>query len=106
MAHKRAHRSLHARVSAYAGASVAVVLVVAGLTMIGVERRHDDANIRTVADGLWWAATTVTTVGYGDRYPVTGLGRLIPRSAGSGALSACRMQQMPCQVGRITVVET
>ena len=63
--------------SAYVGASVAVVLVVAGVAMTGVERRDDDANVRTVADGLWWAATTVTTVGYGDRYPVTGLGRLI-----------------------------
>ena len=73
VANRRAHRSLHARVSAYVGASVLVVLVVAGVAMSGVERGSEDANIRTVADGVWWAATTVATVGYGDRYPVTGL---------------------------------
>ena len=35
------------------------------------------ANIKTFPDALWWAITTVTTVGYGDRYPTTGTGRLV-----------------------------
>jgi voltage-gated potassium channel len=34
-------------------------------------------NIRTAADALWWAMSTVTTVGYGDFYPVTWEGRLV-----------------------------
>jgi voltage-gated potassium channel len=34
-------------------------------------------NIQTAEDAIWWAFTTVTTVGYGDRYPVTEGGRLV-----------------------------
>jgi voltage-gated potassium channel len=34
-------------------------------------------NIKTAEDAIWWAFTTVTTVGYGDRFPVTGGGRLV-----------------------------
>ena len=36
-----------------------------------------DANIRTPMDALWWSFVTITTVGYGDRYPVTPEGRLV-----------------------------
>lgn len=76
-ANRRAKRSLHARVSAYVGASVVVILGIAAVAMVEAQRRSPDANITTLPDGLWWAATTVSTVGYGDRYPVTGLGRLV-----------------------------
>jgi voltage-gated potassium channel len=36
-----------------------------------------ESNIRTAGDALWWAFATVTTIGYGDRYPVTLAGRLV-----------------------------
>jgi voltage-gated potassium channel len=36
-----------------------------------------DSNIRTAEDAMWWAFTTVTTVGYGDHYPVTSEGRMV-----------------------------
>lgn len=36
-----------------------------------------ESNIRTAEDALWWAMTTITTVGYGDRYPVTNAGRIV-----------------------------
>jgi len=36
-----------------------------------------DANIKSPADALWWAFTTITTVGYGDKYPMTHEGRLV-----------------------------
>ena len=41
------------------------------------ERSVEGSNIKNFGDGLWWAITTVTTVGYGDRYPTTTEGRLL-----------------------------
>lgn len=49
-----------------------VLVVVAGGLVLDAERGVDGANITTAGDALWWSATTVTTVGYGDRFPVTG----------------------------------
>jgi voltage-gated potassium channel len=36
-----------------------------------------EGNIESIPDGLWWAATTVTTVGYGDTFPTTAAGRAV-----------------------------
>lgn len=58
------------------GTAVAAVGLGA-LAMLDAEREARDANITTIGDALWWAATTVTTVGYGDRYPVTAEGRCV-----------------------------
>jgi voltage-gated potassium channel len=41
------------------------------------ERDLEGSNIKNFGDGLWWAITTVTTVGYGDRYPTTTEGRFL-----------------------------
>jgi hypothetical protein len=36
-----------------------------------------DRNIVSIGDAIWWAITTTTTVGYADRYPTTGIGRIV-----------------------------
>jgi voltage-gated potassium channel len=41
------------------------------------ERTIESSNIKNFGDGLWWAITTVTTVGYGDRYPTTMEGKVL-----------------------------
>ncbi len=70
-------RTLRQRVVLYVSGTASVMIFVAAAAMVVVERAHPDSNIKTFPDALWWAATTVTTVGYGDRYPVTAMGRLV-----------------------------
>jgi voltage-gated potassium channel len=54
----------------------AIILVFAGAAAeLNFERKAPRANIHGYGDALWWAITTVTTVGYGDRFPVTAGGR-------------------------------
>ena len=56
---------------------IILVLEFGGMAMVAVESSSLAANIRTPADALWYTFVTITTVGYGDRYPVTTEGRLI-----------------------------
>ena len=77
MSQGRAKRSTHVQVSLYAALTSITAILVAALGISWAESGARGANIRGVGDGLWWAATTVTTVGYGDHYPVTTGGRLI-----------------------------
>jgi voltage-gated potassium channel len=65
------------RVVTYVGTAVAAVGFVAAVAVLDAERANPEANIATFGDALWWAATTVTTVGYGDRFPTTAEGRCV-----------------------------
>jgi voltage-gated potassium channel len=53
-----------------------LVLISASVLVLQFESRSPDANITTGGDALWYAIVTITTVGYGDRYPVTMFGRI------------------------------
>jgi voltage-gated potassium channel len=60
-----------------------LISIVVGVVVVGaflewrVEYNAPGANITTMGTALWWAVVTTTTVGYGDTYPVTTMGRLI-----------------------------
>ena len=53
-----------------------IVLSVASILVLEFESRAPDANITTGGDAIWWGLVTITTVGYGDFFPVTLMGRL------------------------------
>ena len=63
----------------FASAATATVLLVGfgAMTMLLVESPNPDSPINTAEEALWWAVVTVTTVGYGDFYPITTLGRIV-----------------------------
>jgi len=55
----------------------AAVLVLNGAVIVYLFERHaPSSNIHSLGDALWWSFVTVTTVGYGDFYPVTTAGRI------------------------------
>ena len=68
---------LASRAALLAAGSAAILILAAAVMELDVERGAAKANITTFGDALWWSVSTITTVGYGDRYPVTAAGRAI-----------------------------
>ena len=54
-----------------------LVLQFGSLTMLAIEQHAPGANITTASDALWYTIVTISTVGYGDQYPVTNEGRIL-----------------------------
>jgi voltage-gated potassium channel len=75
--HRTIGETLRGRVATYVAASAALLVLVGALAVLDVEQSAPDAKILTFGDALWWAITTITTVGYGDMYPVTSTGRMV-----------------------------
>ena len=63
------------RGTGYLLVSALVVIILAAAMIVAVERDDPAASITSFGDGLWWAMTTVTTIGYGDLVPRTAAGR-------------------------------
>lgn len=65
------------RIMYYVVSSSILLTYTGALAVLDAEREADNANILHFGDALWWAFVTITTIGFGDRFPVTADGRLI-----------------------------
>ncbi len=74
---RRTRTHTRARLSIFVAASSILVLLLCSLALYDTEHEAPGANVTSFADALWWSAVSVTTVGYGDFYPVTTEGRLV-----------------------------
>lgn len=75
--HRTGGNALRGRLVTYVLVSALFLVYAGGLAVLDAEENAPGSNITTVGDALWWAMTTITTVGYGDHYPVTPIGRLV-----------------------------
>lgn len=79
--------SLHQHVAVYSTGATTLVGLCASLAVLDAERGAPDATITTFPDALWWTLSTITTVGYGDLYPVTPEGRLVAATLMVGGIA-------------------
>src|SRR4029079_13697214 len=61
----------------YAVLIAGVIILLAATMVWSAEHDHPGATIHSLPDATWWAVTTITTVGYGDKYPVTVEGKAV-----------------------------
>ncbi len=79
--------AVRGRILIYTISAVLLLIYVSSLAILAEERGHPGATITSLGKAVWWAVTTVTTVGYGDLYPVTVPGRVIAALLMIGGIS-------------------
>jgi voltage-gated potassium channel len=73
--HRVGGNALRGRVLTYVLGAAALLIYAGALAVLDAEENAPGSNLTTFGDAIWWAMTTITTVGYGDHYPVSALGR-------------------------------
>lgn len=74
---KAVGNAVRGRILVYTISAVVLLIYVASLAILDTERDIPGAKITSFGDAVWWAISTVTTIGYGDLYPITVTGRVI-----------------------------
>jgi voltage-gated potassium channel len=54
-----------------------LIVLISAILMYGVENTAQPEGFPNIAEALWWAVCTLTTVGYGDVYPITAMGKFL-----------------------------
>jgi voltage-gated potassium channel len=72
-----------------------ILLVVAATLMYTAEKEAQPKVFSSIPASMWWAAVTLTTVGYGDAYPVTAIGKIV---GGTTAMLGIGMFALPCAI--------
>jgi voltage-gated potassium channel len=75
--HRVGGNALRGRVLTYVLGAAALLIYAGALAVLDAEENAPGSNLTNFGDAIWWAMTTITTVGYGDHYPITLLGRSV-----------------------------
>lgn len=70
-------QSRMAKVTAMVGVALPLIIYTSSLAVLEAERGSSEALIDSFGDALWWSMVTITTVGYGDTFPLTPEGRFV-----------------------------
>ena len=74
---------------------ILLVYLILILLIYIVESSNEDSNIKSIFDAIWYSFVTLTTVGYGDVYPISFFGKII---AGAIALLGIGMVGLPAGI--------
>jgi voltage-gated potassium channel len=84
---RQASSAMRGRVGIYVATVTALISFSSALAVLDAERGNPGSGINTFPKALWWTLTTISTVGYGDLYPLTWEGRLVAASLMVGGIA-------------------